>query len=290
MDRNLPSQQIVPSIRKGAPFEKNFQALKLKLGIPLQPQGPKPEVKQEPVCFRCKRTISANDHGWVREDLGENPFPSGHKIKLIPCPVCAPPVLWKREQQHLKQTQLPDYMRTWTFDSYPKTADMEAREQVEYYVAGESGYNNLYLFGDVGRGKTGLAVSAFKQLLAQGFSGLYITSGKYIYYLRQSKRKDAAPDYVGWEETLQRVQVLLLDDLATEQPTQFIMEEMYNLIEARRSRDDFYTIITSNLSVGQLKQYWELPDAVIQPGHRITSRLRESFMAVEVKGIEQREA
>lgn len=106
----------------------------------------------------------------------------------------------------------------------------------------------LYLFGDVGTGKTTMACAVMAGWLKMGRRGaLYVSSVDLATDLmptskvrerRLSQAKDAG--------------LLVLDDLGKEPPTPWILAELFSIVDARWAQCSAHTIVTSQLAPSEL--------------------------------------
>ena len=172
---------------------------------------------------------------------------------------------------------VPTAFREWTLDSLAALGPLERRlvDQVRHWLA--SG-RWLYLYGPTGRAKTGTAIGAMRELVAEGRTGLYCEVRDLLGHLRAT--------YAGAEafkseldrlwESLLGVQVLLLDDLGAERATDWANETLGQLI-AYRHRENLRTIITSNLDLVELGRH--MNDA------RSSSRIAERSLLIDCGGL-----
>lgn len=79
-----------------------------------------------------------------------------------------------------------------------------------------------------------------------------------------------------------RVPVLALDDLGAETPTPFSVETLTSLLDARYAAG-LPTVVTSNLSLGELSELWGG-----HAGERIASRIAGMCERIEVGGEDRR--
>lgn len=139
-----------------------------------------------------------------------------------------------------------------------------------------------YLWGEPGRGKTYAAAHAVRVAVERGGAGS--ASAK---LLSAKQLLDSIRDGFngGDRDALrraERVPLLALDDLGAERPTDWAIETLTGLIDARTA-EGLPTIVTSNYSLGQLREVW---GGV--PGARIASRLGGACERIEVTGPDRR--
>ncbi|MBT8221464.1 MAG: chromosomal replication initiator protein DnaA [Bacteroidia bacterium] len=100
---------------------------------------------------------------------------------------------------------------------------------------GGTSFNPLFLFGDVGLGKTHLAQAIGNEILRQhkNKSVLYVSSEKFTNQIIQSIKNNAVNDFVNF---YQSVDVLIIDDiqfLANKQKTQEIFFHIFNQLHQK---------------------------------------------------------
>lgn len=167
----------------------------------------------------------------------------------------------------------------WNFDaddkSNPKLTQV-MKNYVEHFPELYKQGKGLLLYGPVGRGKTFMAACAANALINKGYTVLMTnfariantTSGMY-------EGKQA------YFDSLNRYDVLILDDLAAERKTEFMQEIVFSVIDARY-RAGKPLIITTNLSMEELKKPSELSH------QRIFDRVLEMTVPIEVLGVNKR--
>jgi DNA replication protein DnaC len=115
---------------------------------------------------------------------------------------------------------------------------------------------NVMLVGPAGTGKTYAAVALSKALLAtKGALPWFTTAAGLLQRLRATVRDDATEHEGQILGGLQRVPVLVLDDIGREKLTDFAAERLFGLINHRWS-NKLTTIATANMDT-----YMALPEA-----------------------------
>lgn len=139
----------------------------------------------------------------------------------------------------------------------------------------DSDYENLYLYGTVGTGKSFLAISTAGELLASGHSVLYFSasglferiSACYFDAGMREERADLMND-------LYHCDLLIIDDLGTEMTNSFVLARLFALI-SERSIGRVSTIITTNLSLKDLQERYS---------ERIFSRITSGYTLCKLTG------
>ncbi|MEX0993086.1 MAG: ATP-binding protein [Solirubrobacterales bacterium] len=124
----------------------------------------------------------------------------------------------------------------------------------------------LWFMGDKGTGKTTLAMLASKSALAAGHSVAIYSVPKLLAEIRDTY--DSQPgerSYMDFYQRLVGVDLLHLDDLGAEKQTDWVLEQLYSLVNERYEQER-PIIVTTNLGFEQLEQ---------QIGARTVSRLVE---------------
>ncbi len=240
-------------------------------------------------CPTCKCAItSPTMHGYVWRDFGAH---TNWKTQSLPCPTCSTQAVARRKAEEVEKllgtSHIPFYAMEWSFSSLPRDIDRRALSTVMSFCNQKAEKHGLYLFGDVGGGKTGMVISVVQAVMRRGEAAAFIRSIDLMNRLRESIHKGSADG----DELLhlaKTVKWLAIDDLATERPTPYVLEQLYAIVEARRSHPDgLYTMFTSNLSLQRLEEYWR-PDGMqagaFHPGRRVIERIAEYAQGVRVVG------
>lgn len=263
----------------------------------------KPRV-QHAICMLCKCPIQKGVINRVSEGF------DWERMKTIdkPCPACSAETVRqeaaKREASLLSRifgdAQIPWRARNWTFETFPEDADQRAKQLmmdfVDRHLNGDQENKRMFFLGGAtGRGKTGLAISALKEVLAARKSGLYLMVPELMIKLQSTFGKNADFSQDELLRAVTSVEWLVMDDLGVESSqdkavSSYTLRMLYLIIQKRSDRG-LYTIFTSNLSLNDLEEYWRpagcLPGS-FHEGLRITERLREYCEGRKVDGRNQR--
>jgi len=238
-------------------------------------------------CHTCGIEItSATMHGWVRSGFGPE---TGWRTQLEPCPTCSTPAQASRINAQvdrlLGQSRIPLRMAEWQFSSLPYDIDANAKAKAVFFSSGNTQKHGIYFHGAVGQGKTGLAISIIQAVMRRGEDAIFIRSLDLMDRLRESIHRGT---HEGDEilHLAKTIKWLALDDLAVEKPTEYVIQELKAIVDARFD-NDLYTIVTSNFSLKELEAYWRPPDVkegAFYPGRRVVDRLAEYAEGVRVSG------
>lgn len=129
----------------------------------------------------------------------------------------------------------------WTLSEAEQRASLALAHQAACaYVAQPIGW--LYLYGPPGSGKSRLAACIANELAARHMRTTYASTPGLVAYIQAGFADDSAGRR---RLALQRVPLLVLDDLGTEYITDFSRAELGDLLNQRYNRE-LPTIITSN--------------------------------------------
>jgi len=129
----------------------------------------------------------------------------------------------------------------------------------------ESG-RGLWLMGDVGTGKTSLAMVVSKAALESGRSVAIYSLPRLLARIRRTYDADAGEQsYLEFFERLTAVDLLHVDDLGAEKRSDWVLEQLYALVD-ERYESQRSVLVTTNLDQADLEE---------QIGARTVSRLVE---------------
>jgi DNA replication protein DnaC len=137
----------------------------------------------------------------------------------------------------------------------------EVRRYVRDIDANLDAGRGLWLMGDVGTGKTTLAMIVSKAAIDVGRSVAIYSLPRLLNLIRAAIETEAG--MIGFLEQLAAVDLLHIDDLGAENTTEWVLEQLYSIVNSRYE-DERAMIVTTNLRY----------DALIeQLGERTVSRL-----------------
>ena len=180
----------------------------------------------------------------------------------------------------MRRTGFPDAeMRKWTFANddggNSKIIDI-ARKYVNNFDAMRSQGTGLLLYGNVGCGKSFAAAFIANALIDRGTPCMMTNFSRIINRLQESF--DGRQKYI---DNLSRFDLLVIDDMAVERNTEYVWENVMNIVDSRY-RSGLPLIVTTNLTIG------ELADPSDIRRQRVYSRLKEMCVPIEVSASDRR--
>jgi DNA replication protein DnaC len=164
-------------------------------------------------------------------------------------------------------------------DLQTKAAVAEVRKFVDELDVRLQEGRGLWLFGDTGTGKTTLAMLISQAALAAGKTVAIYSLPKLLARIRRTY--DAEPggeSYLSFFERLTSVDLLHIDDLGAEKRSDWVLEQLYALVNERYEAQ-LSVLITTNLDHQELEE---------QIGSRTVSRLTQICDEVDVFGEDRR--
>ena len=122
-----------------------------------------------------------------------------------------------------------------------------------------------WFHGDVGTGKTLLAMTISKAALEAGRSVAIYSVPRLLSEIKETYEADSKSSYMELFERLREVDLLHLDDLGAEKQTEWVLEQLYSVVN-ERWQDEKSIVLTTNLRSDEL---------TVQVGERTVSRLVE---------------
>lgn len=216
----------------------------------------------------------------------------GHE-KIMPCICHCMAAEYQREQEEMERQEyerrIERYrqsagfndkaMEQWTFANddmlNPKTTQIMQKYVDEFPKLKKEGIG-LLLWGSVGTGKTYAAACIVNALIDKGYPCM-ITSFTRIANILQGMR-EGKQEYL---DKLNNFPLLVLDDLGAERKSEYMQEQVFNVID-NRYRMNLPIIVTTNMSISELKNMSDIGNA------RIYDRILERCHPVEMNGGSRR--
>ncbi|MEA2482575.1 MAG: replication protein DnaC [Thermoleophilaceae bacterium] len=210
--------------------------------------------------------------GWVEVD----------EMSARPCECRA--IKAKRKQSRRLGTGIPKRFRGVGFDRQP-IADMDPTltREIRTFVRAigdnlDKG-KGLWLFGDVGTGKTSLAMLVSKAALEAGRSVAIYSMPRLLSDIKETYEDRSERSYMQLFERLVGVDLLHIDDLGAEKRTEWVLEQLYSIINERWQEQRSVVVTTNLIDVDELRD---------QIGPRTVSRLHEMCDLIPIMGRDRR--
>lgn len=178
-------------------------------------------------------------------------------------------------------------------DYYPDRIDPDTRVNIRdlmernlntcrrYAIGFTEKSENLLFSGDTGLGKTYLSSCIARAVAERGYSVVYETSHRLFGALEQA-RFNGNEENRREAEKYTRCDLLILDDLGTEMPGQFVNAALYSLINDRLL-DGKPTIISTNLTTEEIARRYNS-----QIASRLRSYKRIPFLGEDIRVLKSR--
>src|SRR3712207_6205452 len=248
----------------------------------------------EKVCPHCGRELQAE---WVEfPPVLQRKYGKQGEWYYHPCTPECEKKNDQREWEHMRRdarvetlrnrSGLSKRMRGYSFANfkpYFSPSAARAAEKVENYLKNweenrEFG-KGLYFCGGVGTGKTHLAVAVMNELMQRKrVPSLFVTVPEFLDNLREAYMIPGR-DLDEWMDTVKNADLLVLDDLGSERPTEWVREHLFVIVN-HRYRDALPTLFTSNIGPR---------DLATQLGEQTASRIIAMCDWISLKGEDYRE-
>lgn len=167
----------------------------------------------------------------------------------------------------------------WTFyndDGSQPEAMSAASKYVENFNLFKKDGQGLLLYGSVGTGKTYVAAAIANALVDKGIPAMVTNFARIANKLQESFSGRQA-----YLDSLNKFDLLVIDDLAAERKTEFMQEVVFNVIDSRY-RSGLPMVITTNLSIEEITKATDVAEV------RVYDRILEKCLPIEVKGRSHR--
>jgi DNA replication protein DnaC len=180
---------------------------------------------------------------------------------------CRPLRISRAKAQRL-EARLPKRYKDVAFDRNPVLGmpDLVVREVKRYVREIDQRLDEgrgIWFVGDVGTGKTTLAMLVSKAAMEAGRSVAIYSVPRLLGVIRETMWNEGG--HLGLIDDLTNVDLLHLDDLGAENSSDWVLEQLYSIVN-QRYEDEKALVITTNLDPDQLAE---------QIGARTVSRIIE---------------
>ena len=206
---------------------------------------------------------------WRCQECGGDGFLLNESGEAIPCD-CRERRIQNARLEGISSV-IPRKYRGVSFDRAPvpdldPTIVREVRRFVHDIDARLSAGRGLWFMGDVGTGKTTLAMLVSKAALDVGRSVAIYSMPRLLAEIRDTYDADPGErSYMEFFRRLVAVDLLHLEDLGAEKRTDWVLEQLYSLVNERYEQERSI-LVTTNLGLEELER---------QIGPRTVSRLIE---------------
>jgi DNA replication protein DnaC len=199
------------------------------------PHRPEAAAEQEKPCPRAR----CDGSGWLVDDEANTATPCECRDQRIRTAVTG----------RLRGT-IPRRLRAVSFERRP-VCDLDpyllrpVRSYIDSLDEQLSAGRGLWFHGDVGTGKTSLALLVAKAARDLGRSVAIYSVPLLLAEIRRTYERDAGDTYLQLFRRLCSVDLLVLDDLGSERQTEWVLEQLYSLVN-ERWQDQRSLVVTTN--------------------------------------------
>ena len=142
----------------------------------------------------------------------------------------------------------------------------EVRTWVEQIVGNVRSGRGLWFAGDIGTGKTSLAMLVSRTAEERGLSVAVYPVTRLLAEIKDTYDRETGTSYMSLFRKLCSVDLLHLDDLGAETRTDWVLEQLYSIINERWQDERSIVVTTNTTDLDVLRE---------EIGARTVSRLRE---------------
>lgn len=201
----------------------------------------------------------------------------------------------KKNRSRGVASSLPGKFRGVSFDRPPisdmardlttKTAVQEVHGYIDNLEANLAAGKGIWFLGDVGVGKTTLGMLVAKVALERHYSVAVYSTAKLLNRIRSTFGSDRAGSYDGFFDEVSSVDLLFIDDLGAERGTDWVIEQLYLIVNERyeTERAIMFTANSHQVEVEnkttreEQRRHDRRPELIVEEeiGQRTFSRLTE---------------
>lgn len=227
--------------------------------------------------------------GWIPVIKGATKF--GVDIPVTPCKFTREKRLQEKIGKAFKMAKMPSRYIDKTFADYEVTADNAQAVKVAKEIV-ENPHFGMYVYGKPGTGKTFLAAIIAQELIHKGKTVIFGDVPSVLDDLKSTFDGGGEKSLSELMRMLASVDMLVLDDLGTEVPTEWAVERLYKIVNDRYNEAK-PLIITSNFKPDTVAERMNHPkkkdgNYTTVTGDRIISRLLQICKGITIKGKDRR--
>ena len=169
--------------------------------------------------------------------------------------------------------------REWTFENDDGSNPKQMDKAMRYCLKWDEMYRDnigLLLWGNVGTGKTYFAACIANYLISKGVPVMMTNFIRLINALTGFEE-----DKNAYIQSLNNYKLLIIDDLGAERQSDYMLEQVYNIIDSRYKNNQ-PLIITTNLTLEEIKNPKDIKYS------RIYSRILEMCVPIKFDGADRR--
>lgn len=213
------------------------------------------------------------------------PCLDGVQVGFAPCRFATQKRQQSQFDQNFTTAQIPSIYHGKTFGDYAVDENNKAAVGWAKYAVDKC--DGLYLYGEAGCGKTFLAAIIAQELIRQGKTVIFGDVPSLLEDLKATF--DGNSHLEELMENLAAADMLILDDLGTEYPTEWAVSRLYLIINQRYNAGK-PVIVTSNFTLSDVADRLNRPKnaPIGVHGTRIASRFKQMCRITTIGGGDRR--
>ncbi|MEA2375379.1 MAG: replication protein DnaC [Thermoleophilaceae bacterium] len=155
----------------------------------------------------------------------------------------------------------------------------QVRDYVRDIDANLDSGRGFWFFGDIGAGKTSLAMLITQAAIEAGRSAAIYSVPRLLDDIRSTYEDGSGRSYIDLFRRLAAVDLLHLDDLGAEKRTEWVLEQLYTIVNERWQEQRAMIVTTNQVDKDKLEE---------EIGARTVSRLSEMCVQIPIMGPDLR--